>query len=130
QLAATVRDFHSQVLPNATITWTSSPASVATVNAAGLVTGIAPGRAVVTASSGGAFAADTITVTRPLADWTGAVEWTTYQGNASHTGYNPVSMDTHVFQELWTKAVSSAALNPVTAGQGQVFVTTNAYFGI
>jgi len=130
QLSATVRDFHNQVIPNAAVTWASAPASIATVSTTGLVTGVAPGLAVVTATSGGAFAADTITVTRPLADWSGAVEWTTYQGNASHTGYNPVSMDTHVFQELWTKTVSSAALNPVTAGQGQVFVTTNAYFGI
>ena len=130
QLSATVRDFHNQVIPNAGVTWGSVPASIATVSTTGLVTGVAPGMAVVTATSGGAFAADTITVTRPLADWSGAVEWTTYQGNASHTGYNPVSMDTHVFQELWTKTVSTAALNPVTAGQGQVFVTTNAYFGI
>ena len=83
-----------------------------------------------TASSGGAFAADTITVTRPVADWSGAVEWTTYQGNASHTGYNPVAMDVQVFQELWSKTVSTAALNPVTAGDGKVFVSTNAYFGV
>src|SRR5262245_58807772 len=130
QLSATVRDFHNQVIPNAVVTWTSAPASIAVVSSTGLVTAVAPGMAVVTASSGGAFAADTITVARPLADWSGAVEWTTYQGNASHTGYNPVSMDTRVFQELWTKTVSTAALNPVTAGQGQVFVTTNAYFGI
>ena len=130
QLSATVRDFHNQVIPNAAVTWTSAPVSIATVSSTGLVTGVAPGKAVVSATSGGAFAADTITVVRPLADWSGAVEWTTYQGNASHTGYNPVSMDTRVFQELWTKTVSSAALNPVTAGQGQVFVTTNAYFGI
>jgi len=130
QLAATIRDFHNQVIPNAVVTWTSAPASIAAVSTTGLVTGVAPGTAVITASSGGAFAADTITVARPLADWSGAVEWTTYQGNASHTGYNPVAMDTHVFQELWTRTVSSAALNPVTAGQGQVFVTTNAYFGI
>ena len=130
QLSATVTDFHNQVIPNAVVTWTSAPASIATVSSTGLVTGMAPGTSVVTASSGGAFAADTITVTRPLADWSAAVEWTTYQGNASHTGYNPVAMDTHVFQELWTKSVSSAALNPVTAGDGKVFVTTNAYFGI
>jgi len=130
QLSATVRDFHDQVIPNAAVTWATAPASIAAVSTTGLVTGIAPGKAVVTASSGGAFGTDTITVARPLADWSGAVEWTTYQGNATHTGYNPVSMDTHVFQELWTKTVSSAALNPVTAGQGQVFVTTNAYFGI
>jgi hypothetical protein len=130
QLSATVVDFHNQVIPNAAVTWASAPASVATVSAAGLVTGVGPGTAVVTASSGGAFAADTITVRRPAADWSAAVEWTTYQGNASHTGYNPVLMDMRVFQELWTKTVSTAALNPVTAGDGKVFVTTNAYFGI
>jgi hypothetical protein len=130
QLSATAIDFHNQVIPNAGFTWTSAPTSVVAVTSAGLVTGVSPGIAVVTASSGGAFAADTITVRRPIADWSGAVEWTTYQGNASHTGYNPVSMDTRVFQELWSKTVSSAALNPVTAGQGQVFVTTNTYFGI
>jgi Big-like domain-containing protein/putative pyrroloquinoline-quinone binding quinoprotein len=130
QLSATVTDFHNQVIPNAAVTWASVPASIAAVSASGLVTGVSPGIAQVSASSGGAFAADTITVNRPLADWSGAVEWTTYQGNASHTGYNPVVMDTRVFQELWTKSVSSAALNPVTAGEGKVFVTTNAYFGI
>ena len=118
------------VIPNAVVTWASAPASVAAVSSAGLVTGVSPGIAVVTASSGGAFAADTITVKRPIADWSGAVEWTTYQGNASHTGYNPVAMDVRVFQELWSKTVSTAALNPVTAGDGKVFVSTNAYFGI
>jgi len=130
QLSATAVDFHNQVIPNATVTWASAPASIAAVSSTGLVTGVAPGAAVVTASSGSAFAADTITVRRPIADWSGAVEWTTYQGNASHTGYNPVGMDTRAFQELWTKTVSTAALNPVTAGDGKVFVTTNAYFGI
>ena len=130
QLSATVVDFHNQVIPDAVVTWASAPASVVAVSSTGLVTGVAPGMAVVTASSGGAFAADTITVARPLADWSGAVEWTTYQGNASHTGYNPVTMDVRAFQELWTKTVSTAALNPVTAGDGKVFVTTNAYFGV
>ena len=130
QLSATVVDFHNQVIPDAVVTWASAPASVVAVSSTGLVTGVAPGMAVVTASSGGAFAADTITVARPLADWSRAVEWTTYQGNASHTGYNPVTMDVRAFQELWTTTVSTAALNPVTAGDGKVFVTTNAYFGV
>ena len=130
QLSAIVTDFHNTVIPNAVVTWASAPASVATVDGAGRVTGTGPGVAVVTASSGGVFTTDTIAVRRPVADWSGAVEWTTYQGNASHTGYNPVAMDTRVFQELWSKTVSTAALNPVTTGQGQVFVTTNAYFGV
>jgi hypothetical protein len=130
QLTATAVDFHSQAISSAVMTWSSAPASVASVNSAGLVSGVAPGVAVVTASSGGVFAADTITVRRVIADWSGAVEWTTYQGNASHTGYNPVAMDVAVFRELWSKNVSTAALNPVTAGDGKVFVTTNSYFGI
>ena len=130
QLSAAAIDFHNQPITNAAISWTSAPASIAAVNSAGLVSGVAPGVAVVTAASGGVFAADTITVRRVIADWSAAVEWTMYQGNASHTGYNPVAMDVRVFQELWTKNVSTAALNPVTAGEGKVFVTTNAYFGV
>ena len=130
QLSATARDFHDNVIPGAVFTWSSAPTFVATVSSTGLVTGMAPGTAVVTATSGGAFAADTITVRRSVADWSGAVEWTTYQGNASHTGYNPVAMDVRAFQERWTKTVSTAALNPVTVGDGKVFVSTNAYFGV
>jgi hypothetical protein len=130
QLTATATDFHNQVIPNAMFTWSSAPGPVASVSVSGLVTGGMPGVAVITASSGGTFATDTITVKRRLGDWSGAIEWTTYQGNAKHTGYNPVTMDTHVFAELWTKTVSTAALNPVTAGDGKVFVTTNSYFGI
>lgn len=130
QLSASVVDFHNQVVPNATVAWASAPAAVASVSASGLVTGVSPGVAVITASSGGVLSADTITVKRPFADWSGAVEWTTYQGNARHTGYNPVLMDTHVFQELWTRTISTAALNPVTAGDGKVFVTTSSYFGV
>ena len=130
QLAATAIDFHDQIIPDAVFAWFSAPASVATVSSTGLVTGVAPGMAVVTVMSDSVFATDTITVRRTIADWSGAVEWTTYQGNASHTGYNPVAMDVRVFQELWSKSVSTAALNPVTAGDGRVFVSTNAYFGV
>src|SRR5206468_3085663 len=65
QLSAAAIDFHSQVIQNATVTWSSAPASIASVNSAGLVTGVAPGTAVITASSGGAFAADTITIRHP-----------------------------------------------------------------
>src|SRR6185295_8192153 len=130
QLSAAAVDFHSQIIPNAVVTWTSAPTSIASVSSAGLVTGVAPGMAAITASSGGVFANDTVTVRRVIADWSSAVEWTMYQGNASHTGYNPVAMDVRVFRELWSKNLSTAALNPVTAGEGKVFVSTNAYFGI
>jgi hypothetical protein len=130
QLSAIAVDFHNQTIPNTTLTWASAPGSVASVDAGGLVSGVAPGVAVVTASASGAFSTDTITVRHTIANWSAAVEWTMYQGNAAHTGYNPVSMDVAVFRELWTKTlVAGVALNPVTAGDGKVFVSTNAYFG-
>ena len=45
QLSAEVRDQNSNVMAAATVTWTSSAGSVATVNASGLVTGVAEGTA-------------------------------------------------------------------------------------
>ena len=130
QLSATARDFHDQVIPNAVFTWSSAPASIATVSSTGLVSGVAPGTAVITAATGGVSAADTITVRRSVADWSAAVEWTTYQGNASHTGYNPVAMDVAVFRELWSRTVAGPALQPVTAGDGRVYVSTSTHFGL
>jgi hypothetical protein len=71
QLSAAAVDFHSQIIQNAVFTWSSAPASIASVNSAGLVTGVAPGTAVITASSDGVFAADTLTVRRPTGTSTG-----------------------------------------------------------
>ncbi|MBW2478592.1 MAG: DUF2012 domain-containing protein [Deltaproteobacteria bacterium] len=62
--------------------------------------------------------------------------WSTYQGNASHTGYIPIKLKPQHFTEGWTKNIAvdeldieSVELNPVTAGDGKVFVTTAGYFG-
>lgn len=52
QLAATVRSVVGHPLAGQTVTWTTSDAAVATVNATGLVTGVAPGEATITAASG------------------------------------------------------------------------------
>lgn len=57
--------------PNQTVTWTSSNAAVATVDANGLVTGIRTGTAVITASVGSLTQTCTVTVTEPVA--TGSV---------------------------------------------------------
>jgi outer membrane protein assembly factor BamB len=57
-------------------------------------------------------------------------QWSTYQGNAAHTGYVPISLNPENFSEGWTRDVIEAVpLNPVTAGDGKVFVTTVGYFG-
>jgi outer membrane protein assembly factor BamB len=53
--------------------------------------------------------------------------WSTYQGNAAHTGYVPVFLDTANFKEAWVwpdDGTELVPLNPVAAGDGKVFVTT------
>jgi hypothetical protein len=63
-------------------------------------------------------------------EWGLAPEWVTYQGNASHSGYVAVTLDSTKFSEAWIATIwSGTPLNPVTAGDGNVFVSTNSYFG-
>ena len=51
--------------------------------------------------------------------------WSTYQGNAAHTGYVPVSLNTDNFDEGRTyNIIGNVPLNPVAAGDGKVFVTS------
>ena len=52
-LTATARDANGTVIPGAPIAWSSSDIAVATVSSGGVVTGVAPGSATITATSGG-----------------------------------------------------------------------------
>lgn len=63
QLSATMRSAAGAVLTGRAVSWTSSAAAVATVSIDGLVTGIAPGAATITATSEGQSASASITVT-------------------------------------------------------------------
>ena len=62
QLEATVKDGAGTTLPNRTVTWSSNSSSVASVDADGLVTGVASGTATITAMSGTASGSATIQV--------------------------------------------------------------------
>lgn len=64
-LGATTRDAAGNILTGRVVTWTSSATSVATVSAAGVVTGVAPGTATITATSEGQSGTATVTVTTP-----------------------------------------------------------------
>ena len=64
QLIATTKDSIGGVLTGRTVTWGSSDPTVATVNANGLVTGVALGTATITATSEGKNGTSTITVTK------------------------------------------------------------------
>jgi len=60
---AVVRDASGAVITGAQVTWSSSNILVATVNASGVVTGLLPGTARITATSGSVSGVATITVT-------------------------------------------------------------------
>lgn len=62
QLAATVRDQFGSEMQNAPVTWSSIDATVATVDAAGLVAALANGAVTVTAASGSASGTAEVTI--------------------------------------------------------------------
>jgi uncharacterized protein YjdB len=62
-LVATVKDQNGNVLTGQTVTWTTNNAAAATVNSAGVVTGVAAGSATITGTSSGKTGTSSITVT-------------------------------------------------------------------
>jgi outer membrane protein assembly factor BamB len=55
--------------------------------------------------------------------------WGTYQGNAAHTGYVPGSFNPSTLSLAWQTSLGTSSLNPVTEGDGRVFVSQPTYFG-
>jgi uncharacterized protein YjdB len=71
QLSAIVRDAAGDVLASQPVSWATADASVATVSASGLVTGVANGLVAITASAGGTSGTAQVTVgTVPVASVT------------------------------------------------------------
>src|SRR5204863_431992 len=64
QLTATPKDSNGNALSGRTVTWTSSNTSVATVSTSGLVSGVTPGSATITATSEGKSGTASVTVTQ------------------------------------------------------------------
>jgi uncharacterized protein YjdB len=131
QLAVTLRDTFGQPLAGRPITWTTSDALRATVDSAGRVTATGTGQVTLTATSEGKSGTVNLQVyARPTADWSQATTWATHQGNARHTGYVPVTADPLAFDSLWARSpLGSTSLNPVTEGDGKLFISGYAYFG-
>ncbi len=131
QLTVTAYDADNNVLSGREITWSSSDPARVQVDGTGKITAMSAGSATIRATSEGTSDSTTMTsLARPVADWSNVTEWVTYQGNLSHTGYVDVTVDPVAFAEAWTVTIENAvALNPVTAGNGSVFVSTNSYFG-
>lgn len=130
QVAATAKDSAGNVI-SVPLTWTSSDPAKAFVDSAGVVVGTGAGAVNITAATRNASASVALTVLeRPVAEWSQAGAWGTFQGNAKHTGHVPATADPLSFRALWTAPVApGVVLNPVASGDGKVFVSTNAYFG-
>jgi trimeric autotransporter adhesin len=62
QLTPTVKDASNAVISGAPVTWSIDNGSIATVSSTGLVTGLSPGTATVTATSGAAHTTVSVTV--------------------------------------------------------------------
>jgi hypothetical protein len=65
QLTATAKDGSGNTLTGRTVTWSSTPSSVATVSATGFVTAVANGSATITATIGGKSGTATVSVGQP-----------------------------------------------------------------
>ena len=59
-------------------------------------------------------------------------DWGTYQGNASHTGYVPVTVDVTKMTKLWQWKTpdQGVSLTTVATTNDQVFVANSGYFAI
>ena len=64
-LQATVKDQNGIVMTGQTVTWSTNNAAAATVNASGVVTGVAAGSATISATTSGKTGTSSITVTAP-----------------------------------------------------------------
>jgi outer membrane protein assembly factor BamB len=65
----------------------------------------------------------------PLAPVGGSDTWPMFQADARHTGYLPIDLDPTQFAFRWQQDIGGTyPLNPVTAGDGKVFVSLVTYF--
>jgi outer membrane protein assembly factor BamB len=128
QFTASVLDTFGDTLSGRTIDWSSSSATTVAIDATGKVTGGAAGTATITASVDGKSASTTVTVLpRPTPSWRQTADWTTFQGDASRMGSVAATLDPVVFSQLWeTTLATGVALNPPSAGEGKVFVSTHS----
>jgi outer membrane protein assembly factor BamB len=64
---------------------------------------------------------------QPVLTPSGLPEWETYQGNAAHTGFVPVTLNAGIFSARWSRDYG-VPLSPATVANGKVFVSTPVYF--
>src|SRR5437660_3714475 len=141
QLTATPKDANGAPLSGRTVTWSSSNTAVATVSNGGLVSGVTPGTATITATSEGKSGTSTITVT-PVPVASVEVTPATASVQAGQTvqltatprdaGGNPLSGRTVTWSSSNTSvaAVSNSGLvSGVTPGSATITATSEGKSG-
>ncbi|RKG94083.1 Ig-like domain-containing protein [Corallococcus terminator] len=126
QLQAVLKDASGRVVTGRVVTWTSSDASLAVIDANGKVLGVGLGAVTVTATSEGTSGTASLRVLpRPTASWTQTADWATFQGTGRHTGAVEATLDPPAFRSLWSRqlVLGGGGLNPVTEGDGVVFAS-------
>jgi len=58
----------------------------------------------------------------PLTAWPGVGDWETFQRNAAHTGFVPVTLDPAVFATRWLWTAPATQMSTVTIAAGRLYV--------
>lgn len=71
----------------------------------------------------------------PLAPLAGASDWTTFQSNAGHTGFVPVTLDPARFNRRWrwtvpaSDPVAAGRISPAVTANDRLYFVMSGYFG-
>jgi hypothetical protein len=58
----------------------------------------------------------------PLTPWAGVTDWETFQRNAEHTGFVPVTLDQTVFATRWLWTAPDRLVSTVTTSAGRLYI--------
>ena len=96
----------------------------------GVVSLSAPGSGIVlTASNSAGATGQSNAFDIQGADFNYTANWPTFGNNPAHTGYQPLTLGSAVYQAGWSTVDSTNALNQAAVSGGVVFVTPNVSFG-
>ncbi len=131
QASVTARDVFGNVLVGRPVSWTSSSPSIATVSATGLVTGVAVGTTVLTATSEGRTHSIEITVTAPAAAAVANVAVTLAAGSLGplQTTTATATLTDAGGAVLTGRAVAWSSSNPAVATVSPVGIVTAVAVG-
>lgn len=123
KLTGIAYDVHGGVMATRSPTWTTSDAGIARIDGTGVVTAVSTGTVTITATMDEQSASTTVMVLEvPVPSWSQTTEWSTFQGNARHTGAIAATLAPNDFHEIWTAA---GVRGPVTLGDGNVYGISN-----